>query len=336
MSEELVSSNLMGTLVAHPSTLHCFDDTLVAPGLPGIHSIYAGADWEFFRPVVLHDRIAATARLVDVEEKKGSFCGDMVLQTGQVIYENQLGERVAACTPYVMRTSRHAARDVGKYAGIERYRYNTEDLQAIDDAYETEEIRGDVPRYWEDVQAGDPVPPIIKGPLSSDDMLNFVDIVRGTLTFAAFHEHRRRHPQDVYWDPETGMPDSWDASLIKDSVAREFGFPFAHDTGIQRVCWLENMVTNWMSNLGFLSSLKVRLVRPQLHLRHDMVQGTRGRQGSPRWHAPGGPGHLVREPARRDHRHGQGHRGPGLPRRRRLATLRPVPHVLFPGGSGLR
>jgi len=93
-------------------------------------------------------------------------------------------------------------------------------------------------------------------------MLNFVDVVRGTLNFAYFREHWRRHPQDVYWDPETGMPDSWDASMIKDSVAQVFGFPFAHDSGIQRVCWLENLVTNWTSNLGFLESLKVRLVRP--------------------------------------------------------------------------
>ena len=81
------------------------------------------------------------------------------------------------------------------------------------------------PRYWEEVQVGDQVAPIVKGPLSSDDMLNFVDVVRGTLNFAYFREHWRRHPQDIYWDPETGMPDSWDASMIKESVAQVFGFP---------------------------------------------------------------------------------------------------------------
>ena len=262
MSEELVSTNLTGTLVAHPTMLHCFDDTLVAPGLPGIHSVYAGADWEFFRPVVLHDRITATARLVDVVDKRGEFCGDMVLQRGEVVYQNHNGEQVATCISSILRTPRDTARDAGKYAAIDRYRYTDEDLESIDRAYEAEEIHGDAPRYWEDVRIGDPIPPIVKGPLSSDDMLNFVDIVQGTKTFAAFRDHWRRHPQEIYWDPETGMPDSWDASLIKDSVAREFGFPFAHDTGTQRVCWLENMVTNWMGNLGFLSRLTVRLVQP--------------------------------------------------------------------------
>ena len=262
ISDELVSTNLFGALLAHPTILYCFDDAFVAPKLPGVHAILGGTDWEFFRPVLLHDRISATARLLDVVKKTGDFCGPMALETGEVVYSNQEGEDVARATSYVLRTPRGTARSRAKYMNVTRYRYSSEDLEAIDRAYEAEEIRGDVPRYWEDTQVGEELPPIVKGPLSSDDMLNFVDIVRGTLTFSYFLDHRRRHPDDVYWDPETGMPDSWDASMIKDSVAREFGFPFAHDSGIQRVCWLENLVTNWTSNLGFLESLKVRLVRP--------------------------------------------------------------------------
>ena len=262
MSEELVSTNLFGTMLGHPTILYCFDDTFIAPGLPGIHALYAGTDWEFLRPVLLGDRITATARLVDVESKDGEFCGPMALQTGEVTYSNQEGEVVAKATSYVMRAPRDAARKNRKYMDVDRYHYSPEDLQAIDDAYDAEEVRGDLPRYWEDVQRGELLPPLVKGPLSSDDMLNFVEIVRGTLSFSYFLEHWRKHPKDVYWDPETGMPDSWDASMIKDSVAQVFGFPFAHDSGIQRVCWLENLVTNWTSNLGFLERLNVRLVRP--------------------------------------------------------------------------
>ena len=262
ISEELVSTNLFGTMLGHPSVLYCFDDTFVAPGLPGIHALYAGVDWEFLRPVLLNDRISATARLLDVEAKHGKFCGAMALQTGQVVYRNQRGETLARATSHVMRTPRDDARQRGKYMNVPRYRYSPEELEAIDKAYDSEEISGDVPRYWEDVQAGEQLPSIVKGPLSSDDMLSFVDVVRGTLNFAYFRDHWRRHPQDVYWDPETGMPDSWDASMVKDSVAQVFGFPFAHDSGIQRVCWLENLITNWISNLGFLESIRVKLVRP--------------------------------------------------------------------------
>ena len=301
LSEELVSTNLFGTLLGHPTILYCFDDTFVAPGLPGIHALYAGADWEFFRPVSLHDRITATARLTGVGMKRGEFCGPMALQTGQVCYVNQEGKAVANATSYVMRTPRDAARQRGKYMDLSRYRYSPEEMEEIDNAYESEEIRGDVPRYWEDVPVGEQLPPIVKGPLSSDDMLNFVDMVRGTLSFGYFRDHWRRHPQDVYWDPETGMPDSWDASMIKDSVANVFGFPFAHDSGIQRVCWLENLVTNWMSNLGFLESLKVRLVRP--NFTYDTTW-CKGRVSGKSVHACAEPNRRAcPEPSRRDGKH---------------------------------
>ena len=262
ISDGLVSTNLFGTMVGHPTILYCFDDTRVAPSLPGIHALYVGTNWEFHRPVLLNDRITSSARLLDVEKKQGDFCGPMALQTGEVVYTNQRDETVARATSYVMRTPRDTARERGKYMGVTRHRYTPEELEAIDRAYEEEWIQGDVPRYWEDVQVGEEIPLIVKGPLSSDDMLNFIDVTRGTLAFSYFLEHWRRHPQDVYWDPETGMPDSWDASMTKDSVAHVFGFPFAHDAGYQRICWLDNLVTNWAGNLGFLESLKVRLGRP--------------------------------------------------------------------------
>ena len=105
ISEELVSSNLFGTMLAHPSSLHCFDDTYVAPRLPGIQAIYGGADWEYYRPVLVHDKISARARLLNVEKKQGEFSGAMVLQTGEVLYTNQEGEEVAKATSYVMLDS---------------------------------------------------------------------------------------------------------------------------------------------------------------------------------------------------------------------------------------
>ena len=145
MSEELVSTNLLGSILGHPTMLYCFDDTLVAPGIPGVHAIYAGADWEFYRPLFLHDRITARARLLDVEKKRGDFCGPMALQAGEVVYTNQEGETIARASSYVMRTPRDAARERGKYMNVARYHYTPEDLEAIDGAYEAEEIRGDVP-----------------------------------------------------------------------------------------------------------------------------------------------------------------------------------------------
>ncbi|MBI4200913.1 MAG: MaoC family dehydratase N-terminal domain-containing protein [Chloroflexi bacterium] len=263
--ETYADKTFWGCLVAHPTFLYAVDNTIVAPGLPGIHTIYGGTDWEFFHPVRVGDSLYATRRLMDLQRKEGRFCGLMALQVGEVSYQNQHGYLVARATSHVLRTPRDAARDKGKYAHLGRYQYEREDFLGIMTDYDKEEIRGDRPRYWEETLDGEQLPPIVRGPLSTEDMNHFVRTTIRMPMMAYFADHLRRHPADAYWDPALGMPDSWYASLLKDSVAREFGFPAAHDTGYQRICWLENLITNWMGDLAFLKKLSVRLVGPNLH-----------------------------------------------------------------------
>ena len=50
-------------LVGHPTSVFGFDNTFVAPGLPGIHTIYGGVQFEWFRQIRAGESIAATAML---------------------------------------------------------------------------------------------------------------------------------------------------------------------------------------------------------------------------------------------------------------------------------
>lgn len=260
--------------VGHPSALLAFDHTFVAPKLAGIHAIYAGATFEWSRQIRAGDEIRASARLTTVEEKQGSFCGPMVLQTSLVEYRNQHGDLVATATPRIMRTPRDAARERGKYAGLGRHRYTPAEFERIIAAYQSEEFRGSKPRYVEDLRPGDPLPEVVKGPLTTEDMNFFVGEISETLFFREFVAHVRRHPADAYWHEDKGMPDTWDASFLLDKVAQEFGFPVAHDTGVQRVAWLEFLVTNWMSDLALLRRLDVRLTHPFFHADTAWLRGT--------------------------------------------------------------
>jgi acyl dehydratase len=253
------------TQVGHPTAIFAFDDTVVAPKLAGIHTIYAGVSIGWERQLRAGDTLRAEATLTAVEERMGRFCGPMILQTGEVQYTDGDGRPVAVARPRIMRTPRDAARRHGKYAGLTRHRYRPEEMRRILKAYEDEVVRGDVPRYVEDVQEGDELPPVVKGPLTTEDMNFFVGEVSETRAFREFLAHARRHPADVYWHEDKAMPDSWDASLLLDKVAHEFGFPCAHDTGLQRVAWMEMLVTNWMGDIAMLRSIDVRLDVPFLH-----------------------------------------------------------------------
>lgn len=260
--------------LGHPSAIFGFDHSVVAPKLAGIHSIYAGVTIDWARQIRAGEEISSSAVLSDVEEKEGDFCGRMVLQTGEVTYRNGRGEIVAVARPRVLRTPRDAARERGKYAGISRYEYSTDEFEAIMSGYENEFVRGSRPLFSEDVRVGEELPVVVKGPLTTEDMNFFVGEINETLFFHAFLAHMRRHPADVYWHTDMNMPDTWDSSFLLDKVAHEFGFPAAHDTGLQRVAWFECLVTNWMGDLAVLRRLDVRLTRPFLHADTAWLTGT--------------------------------------------------------------
>lgn len=258
-------STSWASLLGHPTVLMGFDHTIVAPKLPGVHTILGGATWTWHKQVRPGQRIDAAAWLTGVEEKEGEFCGPMVLQTSQVEYRNERGELLAEVTPRVLRTPRDAARERGKYRDISRHEYSQQEFEEIISAYQAESFTGTKTIYTEDVQVGDVLPRIVKGPLTTEDMNFFLSEIAETLFFREFLAHMRRHPADVYWHPDLNMPDSWDASFLLDAPAQAFGFPTAHDTGLQRIAWFDCLVTNWMGDLAMLRKLDVRLTRPFLH-----------------------------------------------------------------------
>ncbi len=254
-----------GATLTPPCWLYSVDDTCLAVKFPGLHVLYGGTDWTFSRPVALGDCIESEARITDIEEKSGRFCGPMVLQTGETVFRNHSGDEVARAVSRVFRTRREAAVNAGKYRGIVKAPLAVDQMVAIENAYDGEQIRGPEPRYWENLHTGDPLTPIVRGPLTSEEVVQFVAATRPSLGFARFTRHRRRHPGAAFFDPETGSWESWEASLVRDEVAQSFGFPFAHDAGIDRISWVDNLITNWMGDSGHLKSLSVNLTMPNVY-----------------------------------------------------------------------
>lgn len=250
-----------GRMQGHPTMLAAVDDTFIAPQLAGFHRLYGAAEWEFFQPLQAGDRIGARAKLVDVEVKDGSFAGQMLRETGEVEYHNQHGNLVARARPTILQVRRSEAVSRGRYQA-ERYAYTEEELEAIWQDYVAESMRGSTPRYWEDVEEGALIDPIVRGPLVLEDLNAYVGVVSGTLAWSEWFDYMRRHPEDVYWDPDTGLPDSWQAAMWTDKIAQAHGFPLPHAPGTLRVAWMDNLVSNWIGDHGFLSQLSVRLLRP--------------------------------------------------------------------------
>lgn len=254
-----------GSAIAPGCFLYTIDTTVVAPKLRGIQWLYGGTDWEWYRPIRHRDSFSVRARLLDAVEKRGGKAKAFIIQTGEVLYTNQHGELVCRALGHTARTPRAKAKDGLKYEARETHRYTQEELEHIAHAIETEELRGATPRFWEDVEVGTWVQPMLKGPLNITDMICWYS--GGGHSYQSHrraHMYRRRHPADSYVNPETGAQDSAARGHAEDKMAREVGMPGGYDVGPQRISWMGQLMTNWMGDAGFLRKLSASIRRPNI------------------------------------------------------------------------
>ncbi len=230
-------------------------------GLPGIHTFHAGNDIEFFRSVRPGDVIGPSFRPWKIEPKQGQFAGRMVSMDMEILYRNQADELVAIAHGNTFRVVREEARRRGKYEHVSATPYTDEQLEEIWTAYDREQIRGPEPRYWEEVELGETVGPIVRGPLRTVEISFRNWFGGGHLTGAGgmtygghyhqFQEYRRR-PGYAETEESTGVTDHPHRGHWEESFARKIGVPGIYDIAVQRTAWIATLCTNWMSDEGWL------------------------------------------------------------------------------------
>jgi acyl dehydratase len=253
--------------VAPPTILFAMDRLVsgYVGGLPGIHAMYAGTDFRWQRPIPEGTRLVGRTILLDLEDKASSFAKRAIKQTYRTTFADDAGIVVCEADSWCFRTERDAARERKKYPPLEPHRYSAEAIERIRRGYETEEVRGATPRYWEDVAVGDALPEIVKGPLTVTSIIAFVQgwgslYVRAHgLAFDLFARHPALAIPNAFGVPEPPERVHWDESL-----ARAVGVPAPYDYGPERVAWLGHLVTNWMGDTGFLARLNAQVRRHNL------------------------------------------------------------------------
>jgi len=252
-----------GSIVAHPNFPMAFGWIgRTRWGLPGVHGFYAGNDWELFRHVRPGDRITAIERVVGIDVKESKFSGTLVMQYVEATFANQFGDVVAKALGTCTRHERKAAREAGKYDDIKTHEYSAEDFDRIDQAILNEEknMRGVNVRYWDEVQEGEELPEIVRGPLSLMDTMGFlVGSGRGH-THGVIFKNAVKHPGHFFRNPEAGGGIEYTGiGHHRESTAKEVGVPGVYDYGPQRSSWMASLVTNWMGDAGFLKRIRTQM-----------------------------------------------------------------------------
>jgi len=261
-----------GGIIALPSFLFATSRIIsgYVGGIPGVHAMWAGADWTWHKPVLRNQAITTQAWLKDLIEHDTKFAGRAIQQIYHVNFFNPDGDLVAEADSWCFRTDRDQAREQGtKYSDV-RARpprvYTDAELEQVYKLYAAEEIRGATPRYWEDVAVGDELPTMAKGPMTVTGFIAYAQgwgglyIRANKLAWRLAHNHaglgiKNRFgipdcPERVHWEPE---------------FALMVGAPGAYDYGPERCSWLTHHLTNWMGDDGFLrrATCKIRRHNPE-------------------------------------------------------------------------
>ncbi len=264
-------STRWGSMIAPPMFLFAIDNTIVAPRLPGLQWLFAGIDWTFHDVVRLGDVIDPTTRYESHEVKVGRFSRRWLLQTGHTRYTRQTdGVTLAEARTRIARTPRGDAlkkEGAPKYEKRGPHRYTAAEIAGIEEEILAEVPRGPVPRYFEDVKIGDALRPVVKGPLTSNDMVAFYAGTMGARPYGGAHAdavHYRRRHADYDVSGKTGLKESPGRGHLEADVGDEIGMGGAYDSGFQRISWGGHLISDWAGDDGFLHKFSARLTRPNL------------------------------------------------------------------------
>jgi len=265
-----------GGLVAHP----CFPWTHHWPGrsywgLPGVHGFGVMIDCEYFRNVRPGDRISIWNRVIDIQEKPSKFSGTMAMQYLESTYLNQRDEVLCTALGMTARHERKASRDTNKYKDIRTHTYTEEELRAIEKKVleEPERIRGGTTRYFEDVNVGDEIDEIARGPLSMSDTMAFVIGSGRGAAHGALLKHAQKHPKHYVRNKNGQGIEYTGIGHHRENFAREVGVPGMYDYLPQRASWFVSAITNWMGDDGVIKRIRMEARRFNLQGDTTFING---------------------------------------------------------------
>lgn len=261
-----------GDVVALPSFLFTTSRIIsgYVGGIPGVHAMWAGADWTWHKPVLRNQEIHTEAWLKDLVEHDTRFAGRAIQQIYHVNFYTRDGGRVAEADSWCFRTDRDQAREQGtKYSEV-RARpprvYTDAELERVYSLYAAEEIRGAAKRYWEDVAVGEALPTMAKGPMTVTGFIAYAQGWGGLYIRANKLAWRQasNHP-GLGIKNRFGIPDCPERVHWEPEFALMVGAPGAYDYGPERCSWLTHHLTNWMGDDGFLrrATSKIRRHNPE-------------------------------------------------------------------------
>jgi acyl dehydratase len=254
----------------------------------GVGEYASGSSYEWWRPIRPGDDVfyETTRSGVRVEENSKFAGGRSVHLTGRNLFVNKDGTPVAMSEGLFITAERGGSKKTNKHEGVKAWEYTDEDIAKIDAIYAAEETRGAKPRYWEDVEVGDLMQPLAKGPLTVTDIIaehlgrGMGHYGHGPLRY--WWKHRQKLG-GFYTKNRQGVPDVVQRLHWEQDWAEQVGLPLPYDYGDMRMNWLAHLVTAWMGDDAWLWKMFCRVREfnfiGDFHIMEGRVAGKRKEGG---------------------------------------------------------
>jgi acyl dehydratase len=285
---EYATASPYGAPVAPPSfIIGCFSG--IQFGWPGLGSFHSMSHITFDRPVYRGDTVDSSCLYDGFDGPAPSkFAGRSVTDKFINTYVNQLGEQIATIRWNVInyergqRLARTKAESAGNGADKKPsgpqlpHQWDLDEVAEIEKRILAERPRGAEPRYWDDVNEGDVLDTVTKGPVGLTDEIAFVagggaPIPRLSAHAVALHSYEA-HPAWAFRDPETGAKEPIYSVHYNRHAANAMGVAYQYDVGFQRQCWQIQHLTHWCSDAGWVKAVRSEY-RRFVHL-SDVVELT--------------------------------------------------------------
>jgi hypothetical protein len=232
-----------------------------------VANFISGAAYELYDVLRVNDAFVSAKTQSELLDKKGSR-GRLLFLISENFYWTTHGDLVGKCygtqimiPMRTMGTSRAMrVEDVGKQMLYTRNvaQYSAKEIAQTKQDLQSEEIRGAVPQYWEDVEVGEQLPPVTLPPWTVQDMSINGIVGIGARSFKQDYLYKKENPGSARTHPLTMWPYSGgehDDSLIAPYRGQRAAFDF----GVQRCQFAARLFTNWMGDDGFLRAWYVAL-----------------------------------------------------------------------------
>ncbi len=234
----------------------------------------AGTAWEFFNVMKVGSGPYRSAKTdAEVFEKPGTGGNNLIFLICDIPYSDSHGDVVAKaygtliCVPLESMGNTRSM-DVSRLGEKMMYtrgaaKYSEDDVKKYVNQIEKPQRRGAQTLYWEDVEIGDKLGPLVFPPWSLQDQIasTFSGHGEGESFEAAYHRLRKR-PGGARTNPATMWPWTPGAEHEDAFLAAFRGQSGPFDHGVQRWQITHALLANWMGDDGFIRRWQMALRRP--------------------------------------------------------------------------